>query len=79
MAFIVHLKKLFMLCFEIVTKNKNVLVKFTFSLYNQQLLFTFTIPYSPYTNDDDSNGNRPPILNKTLKFSNVMHMKKHGN
>jgi len=79
MASIVRFKKLFILCFEIVTKNKNVLVKLTFSIYNQQLFFTFIIPYLPHTNDDDNNGRRPPILNETFEFSNGMHVKKHGN
>jgi len=35
MASIIRLKKLFVFYSEIVTKNKNILVKFTFSIYNQ--------------------------------------------
>jgi hypothetical protein len=79
MASIVHLKKLFIFYSKIVTKSKNVLVKFTFSIYNQQLFFTFFVPYSLYTNDDDNNGRRPSIMNRTSKFSNGIHVKKHGN
>jgi hypothetical protein len=79
MTSILYLKKLFTFCFEIVIKNKNILVKFTFSIYNQQLLFTFVIPYSFYTNDDDNNGGKPPTLNRTFEFSNEIHMKKHEN
>jgi hypothetical protein len=70
---------LFISCFEIVTKSNNVLVKFTFSIYNQQLIFTFTIPYSLYTNDDDNNGSRPPTLNRTPEFCNGIHVKKIKN
>jgi hypothetical protein len=69
---------LFIFYFEIVTKSNNVLVKFTFSIYNQQLFFTFTIPYSPYTNDDDNNGNKPPTLNRTFEFSNGIMWKNMG-
>jgi hypothetical protein len=76
MASIVRLEKLFIFCFEIVTKSNNVLIKFTFSICNQQLLFTFVIPYSLYTNDD---GSRPPNLNRTFEFSNGILVKKHGN
>jgi hypothetical protein len=70
---------LFIFCFEIVIKSKNVLVKFIFSIYNQQFSFTFIIPYSPYTNDNDNNDSIPPILNKTFEFSIGIHVKKHGN
>jgi hypothetical protein len=42
------------------------------------LLFTFAIPYSPYTNDDDNNGSRPPTLNITFEFFNGIHVKKIG-
>jgi hypothetical protein len=31
---IICLKKLFIFCYEIVAKNKNMMVKFTFSIYN---------------------------------------------
>ncbi len=79
MASIICLKKLFIFYSKIVTKSKNVLVKFTFSIYDQQFFFTFAIPHSPYTNDDDSNGSKPPTPNKTSKFSNEIHVKKHGN
>ncbi len=79
MACIVRFKKLFIFNFKIVTKSKNVLVNFTFSICDQQLFFTFAIPYSPYTNDDDNNGSRPPTLNRTFEFSNGIHVKKHGN
>jgi hypothetical protein len=48
LASIVCLKKLFILCSEIITKSKNILVKFTFSICNQQLFFTFSTPY-PFT------------------------------
>jgi hypothetical protein len=41
------------------------------------LFFTFAIPYSPYTNDDDNNGSRPPTYNTTSKFSNGIHVKKN--
>jgi hypothetical protein len=47
MASIVHLNKLFIFCFEIITKSKNILLKFTFSIYTLQLFFTFAISYSP--------------------------------
>jgi len=40
MVSIWHLKKLFIFYSEIVTKSKNVLIKFMFSIYNQQLFFT---------------------------------------
>jgi hypothetical protein len=79
MASTICFKKLFILCFEIITKSKNVLVNFTFSICNQQLLFTFAIPYSPYTNDDDNNGSRFPILNRISQFFNEIHVKKHVN
>jgi hypothetical protein len=79
MASIICLKKLFILCFEIITKSKNILVNFTFSIYNQQVLFTFVIPYSPYTNDNDNNGSKPLILNRSFEFSNGIHVKKHAN
>jgi hypothetical protein len=79
LAFIVRLKKLFKFYCEIVTKNKNILVKLTFSMYNQQLFFTFAIPYSPYTNDDVNNGSKPPILNRIFQFSNGIHVEKYGN
>ncbi len=46
MASVVHLKKLSIFCFEIVTKNKNILVKLNFYIYNQQFFFAFVIPYS---------------------------------
>ncbi len=36
----------FMFCSKIINKSKDILVKFTFSIYNQQLFFTFVIPYS---------------------------------
>jgi hypothetical protein len=75
MTSIIRLKKLFILYFEIVTKSKNALVKFTFSICNQQLLFTFVIPYSLYTNDNDNNGSRPPTLNKTFEFFNEIYVK----
>jgi hypothetical protein len=68
---------LFIFCFEIITKSKKVLVKFTFSIYYQQLLFTFAIPYSSYINDDNNNGSRPLTLNKTFEFSNGIHVKIH--
>jgi len=54
------------------------LVKFTFSIYNQQLFFTFAIPYSPYTNDDDNNRSKLPILNENFKFFNGIHVEKMG-
>jgi hypothetical protein len=79
MASIICLKKLFILCFEIITKSKNILVNFTFSIYNQQVLFTFVIPYSPYTNDNDNNGSKPLILNRSFEFFNGIHVKKHAN
>jgi len=79
LASIVCLKKLFIVYFEIVVKNKNVLFKFTFSIYNQQLSFTLAIPSSPYTNNDDNNGNIILTFKKTFEFSNGIHVKKHGN
>jgi hypothetical protein len=47
--------------------------------YPSTFFFTFIIPYSLYTNDDDNNGNRPPTLNITSEFSNRIHVEKHGN
>jgi hypothetical protein len=76
MASIVYLKKLFILCSEIVSKSKNVLVKFTFPICNQQFFFTFAIPYSFYTIDNDNNGSRPLTLNKTFEFLNGIYVKK---
>jgi hypothetical protein len=70
---------LFIFYFEIVTKSKNVLVKFMFSISNQQLFFTLAIHYSPYTNDNDSNGNIPLTFNITFEFLNGIHVKNHGN
>jgi hypothetical protein len=35
LAFIIYFKKLFIFYFEIIAKNNNILVKFTFSIYNQ--------------------------------------------
>jgi hypothetical protein len=55
------------------------LVKFTFSICNQQFFFTSVIPYSPYTNDNNNNGSRPPTLNRTSEFFNEIHVEKHGN
>ncbi len=49
------------------------------TLTHTQLFFTFVIPYSFYTNDDNNNGNRLPTLNKTFEFSNGIHVEKHGN
>ncbi len=72
-----HFKKLCIFCFEIVTKSKDIFVQFTFSIYNQQLIFTFAIAYSLYNNDDDNNGSKPPILNRISKFSNGIPVKKH--
>ncbi len=77
MASIVRFKKLFIFYYKIITKNKNVLLKFTFSIWNQQFFFTFVIPYSPYTNDNYGNGSKPPTLNNTSKFSDGIHVKKH--
>jgi hypothetical protein len=42
------------------------------------LFFTFVIPYSPYTNDNDNNGNKPPTINKTFELSNGIHVEKMG-
>jgi hypothetical protein len=58
--------------------NKNVLVKVTFSIDNQQLFSTFVIFYSPYTNDDDNNDNKPLTLNIASKFSNGIHVDNMG-
>jgi hypothetical protein len=38
--------------------------------------FTFDIPYSSYTNDDDNNGNKPLTMNRTFEFSNGIHVEK---
>jgi hypothetical protein len=46
------------------------------TLTYQQKHFTFVIPYSPYTNDDDDNGNTPSTLNRTSEFSNGIHGKR---
>jgi hypothetical protein len=46
---------------------------FTINNFSSPLLS----PYSPYTNDDESNVSRPPILNKTSEFCNGIHVKKH--
>jgi hypothetical protein len=73
------MKKLFIFYCEIITKSKNIFVKFTLSIYNQQLFFTFVIPYSPYTNDDDNNGSRPSTLDRIFEFSNRIHVEKLGN
>jgi hypothetical protein len=70
---------LFIFYYEIVTKSKNILVKFILSIYNQQLLFTFAIPYTLNTNDDDTNGSMPLTVNITFEFSNWIHVKKHWN
>ncbi len=59
---------MFILCSRIVIKSKYILVKFTFSICNQQLFFTFVIPYSPYNNDDDNNDSKPPTLISFLNF-----------
>jgi hypothetical protein len=47
-----------MFCCKIVASNKNVMVKFTFSIYNQQLFFTLVIPSSLYINNEDNNGSK---------------------
>jgi hypothetical protein len=57
-------------------ESKSIFIKFTFSIYNQQLIFTFVISYSFYNNDDDSNGSKPLTLNRISKFSNGIHVKK---
>jgi hypothetical protein len=74
-----RLKKLCIFCFEIITKSKNIFVQFTFSIDNQQLIFTFAIAYSLYNNDNDNNGSKPLILNRISKFSNGIPVKKQGN
>ncbi len=44
-------------------------------LYLQStILFCLCYPLLPYTNDNDNNGSRPPILNITLEFSNGIHV-----
>jgi hypothetical protein len=68
--------KMFIFYFEIVIKNKNILIKFTFFIYNLQLFFIYVILYSLYTNDDDNNGNRPPTMNITFEFSYGTHVGK---
>ncbi len=35
--------------------------------------------YSLYNGDNDNNGSRAPTLNKTSKFSDGIHVEKHGN
>jgi len=77
MASIIRFKKLFIICFKIVNKNNNLFIKFTISIWNQQLFFTFIIPSSPKSNDNDSNGNKPPTLNRTFEFFNGIHVTKH--
>ncbi len=69
---IVCLKKLFILCFEIVAKN--IMFKFTFSICNQQLSFTFIIPFPPYTNNDDTNGSKVSTFKMTFEFSYGIHV-----
>jgi hypothetical protein len=73
------LQKLSIFCFKIVVKSKNILVKFTFFIYNQQLSFTLAIPSSLYTNNDDNNGSRVSILKKNYEFFNGISVTKHGN
>jgi hypothetical protein len=72
-------QKVVHILFEIVAQNKNILIKFTFSIYNQQLSFTLVIPSSPYTNNDDNNGNIVSTLKRIYEFSNGIYVKKHGN
>jgi hypothetical protein len=52
LTFIICFKKLFICYYKIVVKNKIILIKFTCSICNQQLFFTFDIPISPYINND---------------------------
>ncbi len=73
---IVCLKKLFILCFEIVAKN--IMFKFTFFICNQQLSFTFIIPSSLYTNNDNKNGNKASTLKRTFEFSYGIHVENIG-
>jgi hypothetical protein len=76
LASIVCLKKLFILCFEIVTKN--IMFKFTSSICNQQLSFTFIIPFSPSTNNDDKNSSKALTLKRTFEFSYGTHVENIG-
>jgi len=60
-------------------KVKNILVKFTFYIYNQQLSFALTIPSSFYTNNDNNNGSKALILKNNSKFFNGIQVEKLRN
>jgi len=44
----------------------------------QSIIIFHLIPYAPYTNDNDNDGNRSSTLNTTYEFSNGIHVEKHG-
>jgi hypothetical protein len=66
---------LFILCFEIVANN---MFKFIFYICNQQLSFTFIIPSSFYTNNDDNNGSKSSTLKMIFEFSYRIHVENIG-
>ncbi len=76
LASIVCLQKLFILCFEIVVKNN--MFRYIFSICNQQLSFTFIIPSSLYTNNDDKNGSKSSTLKRTFEFFYRIHVENIG-
>jgi hypothetical protein len=60
---------LFIFYYEIIANNKNILVNSPSpSIINK--FFTFVIPFSPYTNNDDNNSKRASILKKKSEFFN---------
>ncbi len=67
---IIHLEKLVILHLEVVGHDKNILVKFRFSICNHQLFLTLAIPSSLYINNDDNNGSKARTLNITSKYPN---------
>ncbi len=79
LASIVCFKKLFIFCSKNVASNKNFMIKFTFSICNQQLSFTLAIPFFLYINNDDNNGSKVPTLKIIFEFFNGIHVEKHGN
>jgi hypothetical protein len=52
--------------------------KFTFSICNQQLSFTFIIPSSPYTNNDNKNDTKASTLKRTFEFFYGIHVENIG-
>ncbi len=73
MACIVNFQKLFILYFEIVAHNENILVEFPFSMF-----FTLVISSYFHTSNSGYNDNWSSILERISQFPNGICVKKIG-